>query len=48
MAFQQYDLPEVELDLGAMVLLEELQYSWFKSFIDLSELQGVVVKESEL
>jgi hypothetical protein len=25
-----------------MVLLEELRYSWFESFIDLSELQGLI------
>jgi hypothetical protein len=37
--------PEVKLDLGAMVFLEELRHSWFESFINLSKLQGLVHME---
>jgi hypothetical protein len=41
-SIQHYDFPEVELDIGAVVLLEELRYYWCESFIDLSTLHGLV------
>jgi hypothetical protein len=35
---QEYDLPEVKLDSGAMNLLEKLCDSWFELFINMRKL----------